>query len=292
MKKILTIISLLFVLASCSFNKAEQKIDETQTGAINLENNTETETQSGSEENTLFGTNTTTSSSSSSSEGGTGWRTLDPNCGINDIVVGTQTWAGCNSTLGTGFEWGKQDNGTNGTIGACYNYDGTNNIANCPIGGASMASNVSAITFFNAMQTDGITTYGDSEYDTIWGKLYTWTNAPSACPTGRHLPSDTEWTTLENYITTQNGDDANIGWMSHNTKTNTNNLSNALKIPLAGYRDTDGSTFYYRGFNTYLWSSTPSDVDAYSRHLGWYGSTVIHNFNTQSYGFSVRCMKD
>jgi uncharacterized protein YxeA len=55
MKKILTIISLLFVLASCSFNKAEQKIDETQTGTIvNLENNTKKQTQSGSEENTIL----------------------------------------------------------------------------------------------------------------------------------------------------------------------------------------------------------------------------------------------
>jgi hypothetical protein len=31
-----------------------------------------------------------------------------------------------------------------------------------------MASNASAITFFNAMQTDGANMYGDSEYNTIW----------------------------------------------------------------------------------------------------------------------------
>jgi preprotein translocase subunit YajC len=53
MKKIFTIISLLFILASCSFNKPEQKTEETQTGTTtNLETSNETETQSGSEGNT------------------------------------------------------------------------------------------------------------------------------------------------------------------------------------------------------------------------------------------------
>ena len=41
----------------------------------------------------------------------TGWRAFDPNCPIDDIQIWDQTWAGCNSTLGDWFEWGKQDNG-------------------------------------------------------------------------------------------------------------------------------------------------------------------------------------
>ena len=35
-----------------------------------------------------------------------------------------------------------------------------------------------------------------SSPSTIYGRLYDWTTAQTACPSGWHLPSDTEWSTL------------------------------------------------------------------------------------------------
>jgi uncharacterized protein (TIGR02145 family) len=225
---------------------------------------------------------------------GTWWRALDPNCGIDDIVVWTQTWAGCNSTLWNGFEWWKKDDGTNGTISGCYPlYNWTSNTTNCDASNPLLASNAKANIWFS-----GININGDSEYDTIWWKLYTWTNASSACPSGRHLPSDAEWTTLENTLagTTCRTWDGWLcdgsGWKTNTSYTPDRRLTDTLKIPLAGYRLTDGSTFLNRGYNAILWSSTPSGGNAYYRYLLRNYSTVNRGNDTQSYGFSVRCMKD
>jgi hypothetical protein len=84
-----------------------------------------------------------------------------------------------------------------------------------------------------------------------------------------------------------------LWWQLHNTKTDTNNLANRLKIPLSGYRDTNGITFQYRGSDTVLWSSTsiPGDL-AYNRHFYWNVSTINRNSNSITYGNSVRCLKD
>lgn len=69
-------------------------------------------------------------------------------------------------------------------------------------------------------------------------------------------------------------------------------MAQALKLPLAGYRYTDGVTFNSRGNSTLLWSSTPSAGNAYRRYLNWNGSSVHRNIDSQASGFSVRCLKD
>jgi hypothetical protein len=65
-----------------------------------------------------------------------------------------------------------------------------------------------------------------------------------------------------------------------------------LQLPLAGYRDTDGSTFYYRGYLTRLWSSTTGGSGAYGRYLSWLNAGVARDSWVTSYGFSVRCIKN
>jgi uncharacterized protein (TIGR02145 family) len=191
---------------------------------------------------------------------------LDTNCDIPDITIWTQTWAWCNSTLWTGIEYNVDQN--------CYNY----------------------VWWFTAWcnrpSNEKENVYNPTYWvNNIWWKLYTWANSSSACPTWWHVPSDTEWTTLENYLIA-NKWDTNIWWAGHTLQNTTNNMVNALKLPLAGYRNSGGITFYYRGRNTNLWSSTPSSGDAYYRNLYWYGSTVDRNLSSQAYGFSVRCLKD
>ncbi|MDD2870380.1 MAG: FISUMP domain-containing protein [Candidatus Gracilibacteria bacterium] len=241
------------------------------------------------------------------------WVQLDPNCNIPDITIGTQTWAGCNSTLGTGIEY------TNQTY--CYNYDkdGNGTIDNIGVSAGCGAgnygdSNDNALTYFNSLAGNATNSNGDTEYNTIWGKLYTWSIATmgstdingniiqadndSICPAGRHVPSDVEWTTLENYLNgspCRTGDGwqcDGLGWKTNVSYNPDRKLSDALKIPLAGYRSTDGVTFDSRGYYTYLWSSTPSAGNAYFRHLRWDNSTVYRFSDSQAYGFSVRCLKD
>jgi uncharacterized protein (TIGR02145 family) len=75
-------------------------------------------------------------------------------------------------------------------------------------------------------------------------------------------------------------------------KTSTNNIIKALKLPLAGLRN--GGTFYSRGVNTRLWSSSEyGSTYARGRHLGRNYSTVNRNYRDKAAnGFSVRCIKD
>jgi uncharacterized protein (TIGR02145 family) len=71
----------------------------------------------------------------------------------------------------------------------------------------------------------------NNEADT-YGALYTYAAAKDACPTGWHLPSDAEWTTLKNYISAEghNGIEgttlkAIAGWNNNGNGTNNYDFS-------------------------------------------------------------------
>ena len=53
-----------------------------------------------------------------------------------------------------------------------------------------MAENLNYVTA-NSWEFDNSSTNGD-----VYGRLYTWEAALTACPSGWHLPSDAEWTIL------------------------------------------------------------------------------------------------
>ncbi|MDC9721054.1 MAG: hypothetical protein PSN46_10065 [Gammaproteobacteria bacterium] len=74
-------------------------------------------------------------------------------------------------------------------------------------------------------------------------------------------------------------------------KSKISDVSNYWQAKLAGYRYTGGS-FYSRGDNTFLWSSTESGSDAYSRNLNTSFATVYRYTLNKANGFSVRCLKD
>ncbi|MDD2565351.1 MAG: FISUMP domain-containing protein [Candidatus Gracilibacteria bacterium] len=235
------------------------------------------------------------------------WRDIPgTNCSNDDYTFTSSgiiyRWAGCNSVLGTGVEWGYKDDGTLGTISTAYgcrNYiGGTGSINNCLVTNSAMASSAKEKSWSNATSVVGTV-------DNIWGKVYNWaqaTQANNACPTGWHLPNDNEWTILELALAPTCTDAAAIntwrctttglGWASNTTKNSLNNIVQALKISLGGYRDIDGSTFYYRGNYTHLWSSSASGSTAYSRSLNRTSVGVRRYLNDKLYGFSVRCIKD
>jgi uncharacterized protein (TIGR02145 family) len=148
-----------------------------------------------------------------------------------------------------------------------------------------------------------------------YGVLYNWPAALTACPPGWHLPSDEEWTQLENnliangynYDGTTSGNKIAIslasatGWNS-STDTgaigNTNTAYDAYRnksgfsaLP-GGYRDTNGP-FNYLGLFGFWWSSTQYDENyARNRILAYHLSTVNRSYNNKARGFSVRCLRD
>jgi len=127
-----------------------------------------------------------------------------------------------------------------------------------------------------------------------YGRLYTWEAAKNACPAGWHLPSDTEWTTLTNYLGSEDVAGGKLkstkGWNSPDS--GATNSSGFTAIP-GGYRDLYG-TFYHIGFWGMWWSSTENyTAFAWFRYLGYDRSNVFRDyFFNKNNGFSVRCLRD
>jgi uncharacterized protein (TIGR02145 family)/prepilin-type N-terminal cleavage/methylation domain-containing protein len=148
--------------------------------------------------------------------------------------------------------------------------------------------------------------YSNSESNcTTHGGLYQWdeamqyvttAGAQGICPTGWHIPTDTEYKTLvegqaasgcESYISWQCSP---AGSRLSSYTLNGDNTSGFSAL-LAGYRGTDGS-FNDLGSQTYLWSSLESGTSAWFRNLYSGFATVYRHTRGKAVGFSVRCLKD
>ena len=170
--------------------------------------------------------------------------------------------------------------------------------------------------------TTGAWCYYDN--DPSKGKLYNWyavagihdndPNTPNKefAPVGWHVPTDADWTTLENYLiangynydgtTTGNkiakamasktgwNTSASAGSPGNNQSNNNSSEFNALPI---GYREANGG-FFNEGNDVIFWTSSGnySNSNASYRHLNKDNSS----FNPWSYsmkmGYSVRFVKD
>jgi uncharacterized protein (TIGR02145 family) len=141
--------------------------------------------------------------------------------------------------------------------------------------------------------------YDDTESNVnTYGRLYTWytvTDIRGVCPTGWHVPSDAEWSTLTTFLGGDNVEGGKlkeagtIHWQEPNE--GAINSSGFTALP-GGYCKYDGS-FYHFGSNGYWWSSTEdSTSSAYYRYIVCDYSVVARYYSSKRYGFSVRCLRD
>ena len=141
----------------------------------------------------------------------------------------------------------------------------------------------------------------DSANGTIYGKLYNWyaVNDPRGlAPTGYHIPSDTEWTTL---ITCLGGTDVAGGkmkeagdshWLNNTDATNSSGFT-ALPGGNRAYWGVFGSVDGIPGVDGYWWSSSEFDTTDARNLVMAYGSVGAGFYNTdKNRGCSVRCVKD
>ena len=134
-----------------------------------------------------------------------------------------------------------------------------------------------------------------------YGRLYDWSTALDACPSGWHLPSDDEWCTLTTYIdpTVDCDEIGNSGTNAgYKMKSTSGWYSNGNGSDAYGFAALPGGGRYsYGSFGTiekyaYFWSSTENGTDAWLRYLLYNNDEVGRNFNDQDVGLSVRCLKD
>ena len=175
--------------------------------------------------------------------------------------------------------------------------------------------------------TTGAWAYYDN--DPTKGKLYNWyavmgihdaasltdaTLRKEFAPEGWHVPSDAEWTTLENYLIangynydgTTTGNKiakamaSTTGWLTTLTDDGVpgvdqslNNSSSFNAFPVGNRRY--NSDFVNAGYNALFWSSTENINSPYLRKLNGGNSNLYRNpsnFRNKKNGFSVRFVRD
>jgi uncharacterized protein (TIGR02145 family) len=146
------------------------------------------------------------------------------------------------------------------------------------------------------LRTSGAWAYynNDLNNDSSLGKLYNWyavTDVKGLCPTGWHVATDADWTSL----TANYGTDANAGnelkattlWTAPNSNTNSSNFG---ALPGGGRGGLNFGDLNNKGF---WWTSTLFDAsNSYARRLEYNTDTVIRYTESNKYGFSVRCVKN
>lgn len=214
------------------------------------------------------------------------------------------------------------------SVEACTNAYGTNTVTDCrdnqvyktvTIGTQTwMAENLNYADTVAMPNLAGNTRYHVFNLDSCakYGRFYTWTGAMNldssyqsmvasavistphqgVCPAGWHIPTNAEWTILENAV----GDSSagtvlksTTGWRNDGNGTDTYGFT---ALPVGEY---DGSMSHFFGDNSfaYFWSATEyandaSEEHAYYRGLSSMMGTMFTKGAYKSTGFSVRCLKD
>jgi uncharacterized protein (TIGR02145 family) len=159
--------------------------------------------------------------------------------------------------------------------------------------------------------------YGGNESNVAtYGRLYTWyavADSRNVCPTGWHVPTDTEWTTLENYLiangynydgtTTENKIAKALAsttlWTSYTGTGTVGNTDYPTKRNATGFTALPGGYRYSYGVFENVgnygcwWSSTEnSATNAFERDIDSRHSPVYRYYSEKPMGNSVRCLRD
>ena len=136
-----------------------------------------------------------------------------------------------------------------------------------------------------------------STYKTSFGALYNWyaVNTGKLCPTGWHVSTIDEWTTLETYL---GGEDYAAGKLKE-TGTTHWFYPNIGATNESGFTALPGGCIGNYGYVNiwgcgYWWSSTEnSSTYAYSQVIFFNLNSIYHAIsNEKKSGLSVRCVKD
>jgi uncharacterized protein (TIGR02145 family) len=181
--------------------------------------------------------------------------------------------------------------------------------------GDSILTGFSNNDWYNLFYTPAYSIYNnDAQNNLIFGKLYNHVSVRDSreiCPTGWHVPTDTEWNVLVKFLDSDADTSCNncvqspiaggalkstsifpiqSGWMSPNT--GATNSSGFFGTP-GGMRDGHTGTFNDLGNVAFWWTSSTSHAGHPARVVLHNGANVNKGGNFHGlYGFSVRCLKD
>ena len=158
----------------------------------------------------------------------------------------------------------------------------------------------------------------DSANVTDYGYLYNWaavmngsasseanpSGVQGICPDGWHVPSDAEWTELENYVSSQSqyvcgSSTSKIakalaseeGWNSSTENCAVGN--NPIANNATGFSARPAGGYYSVGNTANFWSATQYDsYHAYYRFLNYGDASVNWNYTPKDNGYAVRCVRN
>jgi len=168
---------------------------------------------------------------------------------------------------------------------------------------------VTDATAWSILKTGAQCSYNnDAAIGAKYGKLYNWyavNDSRNIAPTGWHVPTDAEWTTLTNYVSANLGTSGSIAkalasktdWASSTNAgavgndLTKNNTTGFTALP-GGYRSSYGSYLVIGSYGSW-WSSTEYNTSsAWFRGLDCSYSNVSRGNDYKGCGFSVRCVRD
>jgi uncharacterized protein (TIGR02145 family) len=154
-------------------------------------------------------------------------------------------------------------------------------------------------------EVEGSKCYDDDPANcTKYGRLYNWSTAMSVCPSGWHLPSGTEWTTLTNYVGSSAGAKlkATSGWLNCGPSGSSGSHScedtygfSALPGSFGIASGSFGGIISFAGRSGFWWTATEYSASAsyaWRRDMDNNSSDVNSDRSVKSNLFSVRCVQD
>ena len=160
-------------------------------------------------------------------------------------------------------------------------------------------ANVLGITEWSGLTTGAWSHYNnDPAFNSSYGKIYNFfavADSRKLCPVGWHVPSESDWTVLTNYlggVAVSGGKMKAVGtqyWNSPNTGATNQSGLTALA---GGYRAYDVN-FSLMTFSGYWWGSTDAGPTVGILHGAAFDHTNLFVYtDVKTNGFSVRCIKD
>ncbi|MBT4400141.1 MAG: hypothetical protein HOD37_11715 [Bacteroidetes bacterium] len=181
----------------------------------------------------------------------------------------------------------------------------TKNLAYLPsVINSNVRADIEPCYYVYGYEGSSISEATETENYTVFGTLYNWAAAISACPAGWHLPSDEEWKVLESYLGMSESDleksgsrtsggagkkiKSNAGWGERGNGTDEKGFN-----ATPGGRRNDGQGFEGLGRSARFWTSSPIELsNAWYRKLSDINDGVDRYQYLRGDGFSVRCIKD
>jgi uncharacterized protein (TIGR02145 family) len=147
-------------------------------------------------------------------------------------------------------------------------------------------------------ETDSSWCYGnDTSHCGKYGRLYAWSAAETACPSGWRLPYLVDWNRLAEAAGGGGVDGKRLkakdGWEYYGNKNGNGTDDYGFSALPGGRRDYYDSSFENIMFAGSWWTATEDGGEsAYDRHISQNNDILFYGLSRKSYGLSVRCLQN